>query len=159
MTRNEVDSAGRAPIAQVLQLDLPHALPTVWDLLPYSFLVDYFTNVGDIIRAYSLVGNNLRWCCKTTLDETRVDYSVDLDKADMYLRRPGPTWVLEGVRGGYTAWGTARLIHRLSVSPAQLVPKFAFSIPVSTRPWENMAALFATRALPLQNYLIKKFTR
>lgn len=36
-------------------------LPTAWELLPYSFLMDYFTNVGDVINAFSLIQPNLAW--------------------------------------------------------------------------------------------------
>lgn len=28
-------------------------IPTVWELIPYSFLVDYFTNIGDIVSSWS----------------------------------------------------------------------------------------------------------
>jgi len=36
-----------------LGLDWSNVLPAVWEAIPYSFLVDYFTNAGDVISAYS----------------------------------------------------------------------------------------------------------
>lgn len=39
--------------ASRLGLDWSNVLPAVWEAIPYSFLVDYFTNAGDIISAYS----------------------------------------------------------------------------------------------------------
>lgn len=40
-------------------------IPTVYNLIPFSFLVDYFSNVGDVIDGMSLRRVNLRWGCKT----------------------------------------------------------------------------------------------
>jgi hypothetical protein len=40
-------------------------VPTLWELIPYSFLVDYFTNVGDIIAAWSYRTLDMRWVTRT----------------------------------------------------------------------------------------------
>jgi len=38
-----------------------HFLPTIWEVLPWSWLVDYFTNVGDIVNAVSFNRASVRW--------------------------------------------------------------------------------------------------
>lgn len=43
-------------------------VPTIWELIPYSFLVDYFTNIGDIISSWSYRFIQTDWCSKTTRD-------------------------------------------------------------------------------------------
>jgi hypothetical protein len=48
-------------------------VPTVWELIPYSFLVDYFTNIGDIIQSWSYARSNLIWSSMTTIR----DYSEE----------------------------------------------------------------------------------
>lgn len=52
----------------------PHDfLPTVWELIPYSFVVDYFTNIGDIINAVSFCNSRLEYSGLTTRYETTVE--------------------------------------------------------------------------------------
>jgi hypothetical protein len=36
-------------------------IPTVYELIPYSFLVDYFTNIGEILEAASFCQADLKW--------------------------------------------------------------------------------------------------
>jgi hypothetical protein len=36
-------------------------LPTVWELLPYSFLIDYVSNLGDIVNAFSVPSSAIAW--------------------------------------------------------------------------------------------------
>lgn len=41
-------------------------LPTAWELLPWSFLVDYFATIGDYLDASFTNTASLRWTCVTT---------------------------------------------------------------------------------------------
>lgn len=46
-------------------LSLQDFAPTVWEVIPYSFLVDYFTNIGQVINAVSMRKVHLAWGCRT----------------------------------------------------------------------------------------------
>ena len=50
-------------------------IPTAWELLPWSFLADYFTNIGDILDASITKTNNLAWVNVTTL-RTKVKHGL-----------------------------------------------------------------------------------
>lgn len=54
-------------------------VPTLWELLPWSWLIDYFTNVGDVITALSFPHSSLAWHSQTTVAKAtrkRVPYSL-----------------------------------------------------------------------------------
>lgn len=40
-------------------------IPTIWELIPYSFLVDYFSNIGKVLDAATTCTSSLRWASKT----------------------------------------------------------------------------------------------
>jgi len=42
-------------------------IPAAWELLPWSFLADYFTNIGDILDASIVSTRNLAWVNKTDI--------------------------------------------------------------------------------------------
>jgi len=45
-------------------------LPTLWEVLPWSFLQDYFSNIGQVINAISYATVKLNWSC-TTITQRR----------------------------------------------------------------------------------------
>jgi hypothetical protein len=108
-------------------------VPTLWDILPYSFLVDYFSNIGDILNAY-------------TVDQSRCHRYIVTEKIEkkrqfiLVVRSRGAfTRVISG-NGGKATYTTTTLTR---LCPGGIgVPTLEYSIPkVDSLRWVNMAAL------------------
>lgn len=127
-------------------------LPTVWELIPYSFLVDYFTNIGDVLAAYSTDLSELAWCSMVEKREASVMKSYEIDHYKQYVgtvgyppgqeRTPPPlTKMVISGQGGATT------IRRKSIIRWQFgtiaYPGLRFDLPISAKKFANMAALLA----------------
>lgn len=118
-------------------------VPTVWELIPYSFLVDYFTNIGDIVQSWSYAKSNLRWVSSTTIRERSLEKrsgsswwsgnpSFLLTRETEFIQKPG------------SSRASARLVTR-TPNTGSLVPTFELSLPGSdSLKWLNLAALAQT---------------
>lgn len=61
--------AGR--LAELAGFTAENFIPTVYNLIPYSFVLDYFSNVGNVILAASTNTSSVKWISKTTREVTR----------------------------------------------------------------------------------------
>jgi len=52
--------------------DLNSFIPTIWELLPYSFLVDYFINVGECLEAMNTDTSNVKWITRVQRLESSI---------------------------------------------------------------------------------------
>lgn len=115
-------------------------LPTVWELIPYSFLFDYFTNLGEIIQAYSFWSGNIRWTCKTermwsSATSTFSPYSINGETSH-------PSWTfLENQPEANSAF-RYRVVRD---KPETLIPEFSFELLSNQGKWLNIAALLNER--------------
>jgi len=130
-----------------LGLSWSNFLPTVWELIPYSFLVDYFTNVGNVIDGISSGSINLAWgCCNTwkKLEQSLVAVEFDRDRA---VSNFGLTY--KDITGYATGGGTLGLRSTYNRAVANSVSfgirDASFRLPGSGTRWLNIAALARLR--------------
>lgn len=116
-------------------------VPTVYELIPYSFLVDYFTNIGDIINAWSVGTSKLRWASKTTIAEMKIHFGRS------YAFRPTAYMSSHSVQAPpYNHW-TVRKVSRAPYS-GNFIPNFRWEVPgIGSTKWLNIGALAAMRIL------------
>lgn len=52
------------------RFDLAEVLPTAWELIPFSWLIDYVTNIGDLLGCTFDYNEDLAWVCISDLSTT-----------------------------------------------------------------------------------------
>lgn len=117
-------------------------IPSVWELIPYSFLIDYFTNIGDIISGFSVGRAGLKWInkgVKTTVRRYRVGVELDPLPPNTSTVRYSIVSSDLGSKGHFEKSSISRDSYSGS-----LIPSFAFRIPGMSTKWINMSALVAS---------------
>lgn len=114
-------------------------IPTAWELIPYSFVVDYFTNVGDVLDAWSIRSSDFAWVSKNT--KQRIRYL-----STQHTWYPSFTQAIPGFRGWISssfdvgqAVAKYKDIQRNATTPP--LPKLSWEIPGLGTKWINLSAL------------------
>lgn len=124
-------------------------LPAVWEAIPYSFLVDYFTNVGEIVNALSFPRGDIAWvartfrnsrirdCTRATIRNSGGVTETTFIKRELLRRVPS------------TCYWSRSMVDRISYDASLPLPSFQIEIPGSKnwRKWLNMGALGLARVL------------
>jgi hypothetical protein len=125
------DSANPYWSARSVGLGLRDFLPTVWELIPYSFLVDYFTNIGDMVSAAGQHSTDYRWVMRTEVIETKRSLAFHREP----VAYPKINWVVPGTPASRVDKTIGRQPYDGGLSVG-----FSWDTP-SFRQWFNVGAL------------------
>ncbi len=129
-------------LAKLLGFQWQNFVPTIYELIPFSFLVDYFINIGDLLEAACTDTSGFRWGCSVSYQDTvfnTTEYYVV--KENGY---PAVRW--EGISGDNLSSRTARhiTVQRTRIESIPL-PPIVVSVPgTDSLKWVNMAALLTS---------------
>ncbi len=151
--RTNSGADGRISASQAYRFLPSDWLPTAYELLPWSWVVDYFVNIGDIIQAACFSSSNLAWGCVTNRTERTVEYS------EIFLRTPDPFAFpdsdhqakadVQHIAYGGNATLKFRRVNRFALQEADLIPTVRFSIPSGKFPYLNGLAVLQQRTKKL----------
>lgn len=117
-------------------------VPTAWELLPWSFLVDYFTNVGDILTSAVTCTNNVAFVNKTVIRSRKWTGAVFPDEVN------GGSPAMHYSQGGRCDFVTTRRLVSRSAGVSVPLPTLHFETSLSDGQLFNVAALLGqARAL------------
>lgn len=127
--------------------------PSAWELMPWSFLVDYFTNIGDIISATCTSDATVCFVNRTEIHFTDYQMRFWLDAKE--TARTSIAFNNGKLEGSYGSGGSCRKTRRtVSRQPNSGIslPRLQLSWDLSDGQLGNIAALLGqSRALHPQN--------
>lgn len=113
-------------------------VPTLWELMPYSFLVDYFTNVGDVLSCWSMGLEGIRFVTRSQV----LLVQQNKETVKPYMINPAYNHSIEREN----PCKSESFYRSVTRGPAgSLVPSLEFTIPGFGTKWINLAALAAQR--------------
>lgn len=134
--------SGEMPLPMRFGIGIKDIVPTAYNLIPLSFFVDYFANLGDVLDAWSMRFVEFAWLNETARSRQQYTYSDVI--ANKYA---GVTTLSSGGRA---------VLNRYTVDRSPISNRFDTSFMVKipglggydTKKWLNVAGLLQKRALP-----------
>jgi hypothetical protein len=136
------DANGEISQAKMLGLTPDKWLPTLWNLIPYSFVLDYVANVGDIINGLTFRVADVAWCCVTTRHETSTQYSSKRINKPADVDGPNSSTIYVGGGAGGQQFFECVEFYRDRLRKTDFLVPLQVKIPEAwSKPWLNVAAL------------------
>lgn len=141
--RQKVYNSVTAQMVDLLGLNPAQIVPAIWEWTPWSWAVDYFTNVGDLLDVYFTPVGDVIWANKSVKRLYRIERSCgwDADKVKS---------VLAQFYAGSAGSGSSAKLERFSFFRTRLSvgalprPTFQYELP-SLKKAKNLLAVFTQR--------------
>jgi hypothetical protein len=129
--------SGHGRNTQALGLNIQSIVPTIYEALPWTFLIDYFTDLGGVINAISFPKSSVAWCSTST---SKRFYTQVI--AGEVVSEPSPAvWSnIEIESSPQVTEYIRKQVSRVRGIPA--IPAPTVRLPKSLWQWCNIAALY-----------------
>jgi hypothetical protein len=128
-------------------LTLSNFVPTVWNLIPYSFLVDYFVNIGDCLESVFTDTSGVNWWCRSERRLDTVDLSSNYDGKTTQSTFTAYDYVIKSATGTGSSLSYVRTSLVRTVGTVVPLPSLTLSLPgLDSTKWWNMLALWKGKA-------------
>lgn len=136
-------------LRQLARFDLDEIIPTAWELMPWSFLIDYFTNIGDVLGCTFNYNRDVAFAKRTLVNQVIKFHAPGkprMNEAQYY-------GILEFEPWTYTS--SYKRIEREAISKLGF-PSLEVSLP-SVGQSLNIAALFValSQSNPFRGFTLK----
>jgi hypothetical protein len=133
----KVETAGHGRNMQAFGLLPKTWIPSIYELVPWSFFVDYFTDLGNVINALCFPQGDISWACTSTTKTF-----VQMVNCHGARLAPGFDTTFEVMETtDYPQVTTLRRKQYSRVRGAPRIPTPTVRFPSSLRVWANVAAL------------------
>jgi hypothetical protein len=126
-------------LAQLSGLNWEDVPAQVWELIPWSFLVDYFINVGDVLESVGNFRSEISWAMEVHIRETKISRSWTLDEPTLKSTL-GSSYLFSSALDG-SSISSYKQISRLQFI-RDYRSEINFKLPGGLQ-WLNIAALVA----------------
>jgi hypothetical protein len=113
-------------------------IPTAWELLPWSFLIDYFTNIGDILSSAVTQTAPVNFVNKTVRMITAIRAEIFCALSTQVL---APGWKRTTIIDPVVLWGSERKDIIRSVGEGVPLPTFQIESGLNIGQMCNITAL------------------
>lgn len=135
---------GKISVQQTLGLLPSDFVPTLYELFPFSFVLDYFLQVGDLVNAMSFRRDIIRWGTSTQRTFARREYSVPIIRVDPALGLWPDYRIIKQNAWGGNAVLEVSTVDRADILTVSLLPDLYWHLPFNQKAWYNMAAIFTS---------------
>jgi hypothetical protein len=124
-------------------LTWPDIIPSLWELIPYSFVVDYFTNIGAIISAACFNTASVAW---VNLGSSLTNSVSQIDQQYSPLPSPnGHQFIDSSTLVPSTGFHHEKFIKSRGPFIGSLIPSLEFTLPGFRQDFNLLALLGASR--------------